>query len=80
MMQDDKEPPRETIKSVTLEKGKSVKIGINRAVNFRIETVGGTVIEGVIPSSEYLTITSGGDLKSCDVNIYDMPSGPEIVE
>lgn len=57
----------------TLEKGKTLKLGLNRVVDFKIVTAGGTVIEGKIPANEYLSITNGGDIQSADITINDLP-------
>ncbi|MDI3440336.1 hypothetical protein QLG07_12780 [Erwinia sp. V90_4] len=54
-----------------LEPGKEIKFGANRPLSFRITTIGGSIIECVIPSSEYLIVTNGGDLTSFDINYHD---------
>lgn len=65
---------------VTLEKGKSVQIGLNRLVDFRIVTVDGTVIEGKIPANEYLKVTSGGDIASFDIDVHDLQRDLKVAD
>lgn len=77
---EDEMKPKETINAGNLEQGKLVRLGSNRAVNFRVETQGGTVIEGIIPANEYLEVTNGGDIKSFDIKVYDSPSGPKPID
>lgn len=71
--------PGNTFKSAELELGKQVNIGTSRMVKFQIKTSGGTVISGIIPANEYLEVTNGGDIKSADISIYDIPKGPHEV-
>ena len=70
---------KQSWKSASLEVGKTVNIGVNRVINFKITTSGGTVIEGIIPANEYLSITNGGDITGAEMNIYDIPEGPSEV-
>jgi hypothetical protein len=68
--------PKSTQSVAELEVGKPMRFGANRAVNFKIVTAGGSVIEGVIPANEYLNVVSGGDIQSYDILIFDQVKGP----
>ncbi|GMO11152.1 hypothetical protein [Bradyrhizobium ottawaense] len=54
---------------------------VNGAMQFRIETAGGSVIQGWIPANTGLEIFHGGDVTKCDLTIPpDARSGPVSVE
>lgn len=63
-----------------LEKGKPFSIGLNRLVDFKIITTGGTIIEGKIPANEYLKVTSGGDLSAFEIVINDLPKDLKVAD
>lgn len=73
-------PPKQSFNVADIEIGKTASIGINRLVNFKITTAGGTIIEGVIPLNEYLTITNGGDLTDVKLMLFDQPKGPVLAD
>ncbi|CAB5555258.1 Uncharacterised protein [Citrobacter werkmanii] len=78
-MSDSKVIP-EITQVATLEKGRTLKFGINKAVEFEIKTAGGTVIKGTIPASEYLVVTNGGDITDFNINLYESKSGPRELD
>jgi len=78
-MSDNKVIP-EITPVATLEKGQTLKFGINKAVEFEIKTAGGTTIKGIIPASEYLVVTSGGDITDFNINLYESKSGPHEID
>jgi hypothetical protein len=47
----------------------------NAAMQFRIETAGGTSIDGWIPANTSIEIFNGGDITKCDITIPKQPSG-----
>ncbi|MEI9768501.1 hypothetical protein [Enterobacter asburiae] len=78
-MSDNKVIP-EITPVATLEKGQTLKFGINRAVEFEMKTAGGTTIKGIIPANEYLVVTSGGDIEQFNINVYDSQTGPRELD
>ncbi len=78
-MSDSKGIP-EITQVATLEKGQTLKFGINRVVEFEMKTAGGTIIKGIIPANEYLVVTSGGDIEHFNINVYDSQTGPRELD
>ncbi|WP_447879818.1 hypothetical protein [Serratia fonticola] len=67
-------------KSFTFELGKTIRYVTNRAVNFEMTLTDGSLIKGIIPAGDDFEMTSNGAIKDFKVQIYDAPSGPELVE
>jgi len=61
--------------SFTLTLGIPAVIKPNIPLDFRIETAGGSIIEGKILPNAALKVTSGGDLTKCDFDILGLPDG-----
>lgn len=47
----------------------------NAAMQFHIETAGGTSIDGWIPANTSIEIYNGGDITRCEITIPKQPSG-----
>lgn len=60
--------------------GQLVKYTANRAVEFEFFFVNGSTIKGIIPAGETLEFINHGDISDVNINIYEVPGGPRLVE
>lgn len=65
--------------SIELPLGEKTALKHNRPVTYQVETVGGSLIEVEVPGGVEFNITSAGDIKAVNVNIYDAQRGPSEV-
>ncbi|MGM8796946.1 hypothetical protein [Enterobacter asburiae] len=60
--------------------GQETVFSHNRPVTYQFVTNEGSVIEVEVPGGTEIKVTSAGDIKTINVNIFDSPTGPtEIV-
>lgn len=71
--------PGETGK-MELPVGKPMSFNHNKPVTYKVITVGGSVMEVLLPGGVDLNVLNAGDLASVILTINDSPTGPtEIV-
>jgi len=72
-------PPGES-ETFELIPGIPAHIRPNIPIDFRIETAGGSIIEGKILPDAELKVISGGDITKCDFDILGSLDGLELVD